>query len=371
MSAPSGPPGGGANEFPPAGDDTGEEPAGTEDEAASPPAPGSSSGPALIGRIGALAGRASELSRRRSFRVAFGLLLVALAVWAVFSRREEVADAVTQLSPGWLAFAALATVLNVALAGMVWRTLLADLGSRLRLPVAARIFFVGQLGKYLPGSVWPVVMQTELGRDHHVPRRRTATATVVSMLLSVLSALLVVLIAVPFAPEALPDGFGWAVLLVVPLAVVLHPAVMGRLVDRALRIVSKEGLPERTSGRGTVVSTLWAIGSWVGAGLQVWALSVPLGADANVSTALLLIGGYALAWAVGFVVIIAPAGAGAREVALAAVLSTVLDDHGKVVVVVLISRVLFTAVDLLAAGTGILAARRHHPAAGSPEHPII
>ncbi|MBT0770342.1 flippase-like domain-containing protein [Kineosporia sp. J2-2] len=312
-----------------------------------------------VARVGALAGRASELSRARWFRVCFGLLLVGLAVWAVLSQRHQVADALSQLSPGWVVVAALATVVNVALAGMVWRTLLADLGSRLSLQVAARIFFVGQLGKYLPGSVWPVVMQTELGRDHQVPRRRTATATVVSMLLSVLSALLVVLIALPFAPEALPSGFGWAVLLIVPLAVVLHPAVMGRLVDRALKIVSKEGLPERTSGRGTLAATLWAVGSWVGAGLQVWALSVPLGADANVSTALLLIGGYALAWAVGFVVIIAPAGAGAREVALAAVLSTVLDSHGEVVVVVLISRVLFTAVDLLAAGAGILTARRH------------
>lgn len=317
-----------------------------------------SKGKALIGRLGSLAGQASELSRKRWFRIAFGLLLVALAVWAVLSQREQVADAVGQLSPGWLVLAILATGVNVALAGMVWRTLLADLGSTLRLPVAARIFFVGQLGKYLPGSVWPVVMQTELGRDHHVPRRRTATATVVGMLLSVLSALLVVLIAVPFAPEALPEGFGWAVLLVVPLAVLLHPAVLGRLVDRALRIVSKEGLPERTSGRGTVAATLWAVGSWIGAGLQVWALSIPLGADATLSTAILLVGGYALAWAVGFVVVIAPAGAGAREVALAAVLSQVLDSHGKVVVVVLVSRVLFTAVDLAAAGAGILAARR-------------
>ncbi|GLY14836.1 hypothetical protein Kisp01_18510 [Kineosporia sp. NBRC 101677] len=334
--------------------------AASADEAA--PSSGSGS-KALVARLGSVAGQASELSRTRWFRISFGLLLVALAAWAVLSQREQVTDAISQLSPGWLVLAALATMVNVALAGMVWRTNLADLGSPLKLPVAARIFFVGQLGKYLPGSVWPVVMQTELGRDHHVPRRRTATATVVGMLLSVLSALLVVLIAVPFAPEALPDGFGWAVLLVVPLAVVLHPAVMGRLVDRALRIVSKEGLPERTSGRGTLTATLWAIGSWIGAGLQVFALSVPLGADATLSTAILLIGGYALAWAVGFVIIIAPAGAGAREVALAAVLAQVLDSHGKVVVVVLVSRVLFTLVDLVAAGAGILAARRHQPAA--------
>ena len=69
---------------------------------------------------------------------------------------------------------------------------------------------------------------------------------------------------------------------------------------------------------------------------------------------MLLIGGYGLAWAVGFIVIIAPAGAGAREVALAAVLAAVLDVSGAVVVVVLLSRVLFTLVDLGAAGLGLL-----------------
>jgi uncharacterized membrane protein YbhN (UPF0104 family) len=338
--------------------------AGTEPDPKPDPDPGRS---ALIARVGTWAGQATELSRSRWFRIAFGLLLVALATWAVLSRREQVSDAIGQLSPGWLVVAGLATIVNVTLAGLVWRTVLADLGSRLKFSVAARIFFVGQLGKYLPGSVWPVVMQTELGHDHQVPRRRTATATVVSMLLSLLSALLVLLIALPFAPDALPDGFAWAVVLVLPLVVVLHPAVMGRLVHRVLRIVTKEGLPERTTTRGTLVATLWAIGSWTGAGLQVWALSVPLGADANVSTALLLIGGYALAWAVGFVVIIAPAGAGAREVALAAVLSTVLDSHGEVVVVVLLSRVLFTVTDLVAAGTGILVARHRGPAGRAAE----
>jgi uncharacterized membrane protein YbhN (UPF0104 family) len=306
-----------------------------------------------------LLSRASALSRSRVFRAAFGALLVALAGWAVGSEWHDVRAALAKLDGRWLLLAVLATILNVALAGMVWRTVLADLGSRLRLPVAARIFFVGQLGKYLPGSVWPVVMQTELGRDHHVPRRRTATATMVSLLLSVASALLVTLLALPLAPLALPKGFGWAVLLVAPLAILLHPSVLNRLVDLGLRLMGRERLEERTSLRGTLLATVWAIGSWTGAGLQVWALSVPLGAPADLRTAALMIGGYSLAWAVGFVVIIAPAGAGAREVALAAVLAPVL-DRGAVVVVVLLSRVLFTLVDLGAAGVGLVASRLHH-----------
>ena len=101
------------------------------------------------------------------------------------------------------------------------------------------------------------------------------------------------------------------------------------------------------------------LGSWAGAGLQVWALAVPLGAPADLRTAVLVIGGYALAWAVGFIVIIAPAGVGPREIVLGAVLSAVLDRPGAVVVIVLLSRVMFTLVDLGAAGIGLLIGRSH------------
>ena len=80
-------------------------------------------------------------------RGGFGAFAVGLAVWAVASEWDEVTAAMRSLDLEAVLLALLATVLNVALAGLVWRTLLADLGSRVSLPVAARIFFVGQLGK--------------------------------------------------------------------------------------------------------------------------------------------------------------------------------------------------------------------------------
>lgn len=316
-----------------------------------------------------LAERVLGAGRSPVVRWLVGGVAVALAVWAVATERDEVADAVRRLDPPWIAAAAVATVLNVLLAGMVWRTVLADLGSPVPIPVAARIFFVGQLGKYVPGSVWPIVMQAELGRDHRVPRSRTVTATTISILLSVTSALLVVLLALPFDSKVVPDGFSWAVVLVVPLLVVLHPGVLRRLLDRALRMAGREPLERVTSPRGTALATVFALTSWICSGLQVYALAVSLGAPRGPHTLALAIGGYSLAWAVGFLVVIAPAGAGAREVALAAVLAPVLDSGGAIVVVVLMSRVLFTLVDLAVAGAGLAAGHRHRvepPAAKDP-----
>lgn len=301
--------------------------------------------------------RALAAVRSRTARWVFALVAVALATWAVAARWSEVTEAVVRLSPGWLLLALAATVANAALAGLMWDAVLRDLGTRLPLPVAARVFFVGQLGKYVPGSVWPMVVQAELASDHGVPRRRTAAATVASLLLAIASALLVVLATLPFVPDVLPAGFGWAPLLVLPLAVLLHPRVLVPVIDRALRAVGREPLDRRTTLAGTLRGTGWAVLSWCCAGVQVAALAIPLGAPATARTLALAAGGYALAWAVGFVVVVAPAGAGAREVALAAVLSTVL-GAGAVVVVVLVSRVLFTLTDLALAGAGVAAARR-------------
>jgi uncharacterized membrane protein YbhN (UPF0104 family) len=322
-----------------------------------------------VKRLLKLGSRALALGRKPAVRWGFGAFAVGLAVWAVVAEWDEVTAALRSLDPEAVVLALVATIVNVALAGMVWRTLLADLGSRVSLPVAARIFFVGQLGKYLPGSVWPVVMQAELGRDHRVPRQRTATATLITLLLGIASALIVVLLAIPFDSRVVPPGFEWAVVLVVPLLVALHPTVLNWGIDRILTFLGREAMDHRTSLRGTVLATLWAIGSWIGAGLQVYCLAVALGAPPGIDTASLAIGGYTLAWAVGFVVVVAPAGAGAREVALAAVLAPVLGS-GEVIVVVLVSRLLFTAVDLAAAGLGLAVGHRHRvPLGPTPKAP--
>jgi uncharacterized membrane protein YbhN (UPF0104 family) len=303
------------------------------------------------------AGRAAlRATQSRAARVGFVAVAVALAVFALWSRWPDVERAVQRLDARYLVLAALATMGNLALSGLAWRSLVADLGARLPLGLAARVFFVGQIGKYVPGSLWPMIVQAELAKQH-VARRLTAAATFLLILLSGATALLVMLAALPFAPEGGGAGLAWAALLVLPAVALMHPGVIGRLLDRGLRLLGREPLERWTSVRGTSVSAAWAVGAWLLAGVQVWLLAVPLGAPATWRTFALAVGGYALAWAVALVVVVAPAGAGAREIALGAVLSPVL-DRGAVVVVVLLSRVLFTAADLTLAGLGFAAGRR-------------
>ncbi|MFZ2015906.1 MAG: hypothetical protein WAV00_18985, partial [Nocardioides sp.] len=52
---------------------------------------------------------------------------------------------------------------TVALLGL-WRALLRGLGTVPPLGDAWPVFYVSQLGKYLPGLLWPAVAQMEAGR---------------------------------------------------------------------------------------------------------------------------------------------------------------------------------------------------------------
>ena len=101
-------------------------------------------------------------------------------------------------------------------------------------------------------------------------------------------------------------------------------------------------------------ASAWALLAWLLAGLHLWLIVTALGAEPTVATAALAVGAYALAWTVGFLVIVAPAGVGVREAVLGLVLAGQLSD-GSVVVAVLASRVLMTVADV---ALGLAAARR-------------
>ena len=62
-------------------------------------------------------------------------------------------------------------IASPALSMLGWRALLADLGSPLHVAPASGVFLVGQLGKYLPGSVWSVLAQAEIAGQQRVDNK--------------------------------------------------------------------------------------------------------------------------------------------------------------------------------------------------------
>ena len=282
----------------------------------------------------------------RPVRWGFTAAAVAIGCYAVARQWTDVRAALASIGVLTVAAAMVSVLLAMFASMQMWRVLLAALGSPRPIRVGARIMFVGQLGKYLPGSVWSVLAQMELGNAHRVPRHHSGSASVLAMLMALLSGLLTALVTLPFVARSTP--YLWAFLAAPFLLAFLHPKVLNYGLGRLFRLTRRPPLEQPLTARAIAISLTWSFGAWILYGLQIWLLATRLGAPRG-TTALLALGGFAFAWSVGFLVVFVPAGAGVRDLLLVALLSPVI-GVGAATAVALVSRVLTTAGDMLAAG---------------------
>src|SRR5262249_56906349 len=68
------------------------------------------------------------------------------------------------LQPGWLAVSGLLYVLGLGTSAWFWIRLLRALGQHPPVLAAVRAYYVGHLGKYLPGKAWALIMRTTMIR---------------------------------------------------------------------------------------------------------------------------------------------------------------------------------------------------------------
>ena len=316
--------------------------------------------------------RAARRALRENVWLRAGLLAAAvgLAVYGLASRWPQVHSALAKLAWYDVAGAALCALAGLGCMMLAWRALLADLGSPLPLRTAIRVMFVGQLGKYLPGAVWAVAAQVELARDHDVPRRRSATASLVAMATTLVVALVAAGIMLPLVSAHAVRQYWW-VLAVTPLAAAcLYPPVNKFLLDLALKAARKPPL-ERPVSRPAMARTLaWTALGWLCYGAHAWFL-IRVFAGRGGDAFALALGAYALAWSAGFLIVFFPGGIGPRELALIAVLAPVM-PAASALVVALASRVVMTVGDLIWAGIGLALGRAdgaRRPAAPAGRQP--
>jgi uncharacterized membrane protein YbhN (UPF0104 family) len=288
--------------------------------------------------------------------------VVAAAAVAIYRDRHSFADTIRHVGVAATIASFAAGLLGVAATYPSWREVLGGLGVRLPWTAGARVFFVSQLGKYLPGSIWPVLMQMEAGRARGASRRTMLAANLITVVLSCATGLILACLLLPISDAHALARYWWVLLALPPLLVLLHPRAMSAALDRLFRLVRRAPLGERLDPVATARAGGWALVSWLGLGLQVWILYAAAG-HASFSGWLLCTGGMALAVAAGILFIPAPAGAGLRELILVLVLKPDLGTGGALAVVVA-SRVLLVIADL-ALAAGVFALRSRSPSTAS------
>ena len=249
-----------------------------------------------------------------------------------------------------------------------WRAALADLGGSLPQAGAMRVFYPGQLGKYVPGTIWPAVTQMRLGRDYRVPPRASGAAFAVFMLMLVGTGLLVGLPVVPLLGRDAVDEYHWLVLVLPLFVLALAPPVLNRAIALALRAIGRPPLPAPLSLAGVLRVAGWALLSWLCYGVHAYLLARSLGVEGGGLLWLQCTGAFAAAFASGPLLLVVPAGAGVREAALLLLLGPTVTVPVAAVIAVS-SRLLFIVGDLAWSAVAVLAARRVLRPPGPPPPP--
>ena len=301
------------------------------------------------------------------------VLVVVAAVWQLWINWEVVVLTVSELQWHRTALSLLAVIVGIGCSTMSWQVLLDDLGKPIGVGRGAQIFLVGQLGKYLPGSIWAYVLQIELGSKAGLARARVFAATLFSVVVAVVAALLCGSVAIPslMAEDPRLSWLPWLYVILPFALIMLWPRVLTAIVRTGFRLLRRPR-PDHPVTLPVVAKSLgFAIGSYLSFGTHLWLLA-DTRQGLTISPWALCVGTMAIAMLAGLVVFMLPSGVGAREFVIIVALTPIV-GVGAATAYAAVSRVMFIVADLLTAGTaaavGVATRRRLGAYHGDPDVP--
>jgi uncharacterized membrane protein YbhN (UPF0104 family) len=261
--------------------------------------------------------------RNRIIAWTIKILIVAVVVWFV---RGTLTNAWSQLQayqwtlrPGWLIASGLLYLGGMLLAGVFWRQVLLALGEQAGLVETLRAYYIGHLGKYVPGKAMVFVIRAGLLAHRRVNPAVAAVAVFVETMtmMAVGAAVGGVIVAVGFYQQKML--FLGSLAMVVLAGLPTLPPVF-RLAVRILGIGRSNpqmqqgllGLGYRTLLLGWVIN----VPAWLLIGLSLWATLRGIGIELELHASLLpCVACSTLGTVVGILSML-PGGIGAREAAL-------------------------------------------------------
>ena len=287
--------------------------------------------------------------------IAIGVAGIAFVARRIVHDRSEIADALSSADLAWLVVGGVAGLFAMGLIGVNWLLILRHAGATAPWRRGMSWFFVGQLGKYVPGGIWPIVGQADLAHRGNTPRRAAYSSTALSMVATFLAAATVAAVSGLISPSdgrLLPATIAMG--LVLAFGVLVIPAARSTLDRLAERVTRKQlRLP---APRWFTLLVVRHLPVWVSfAGMNIFAV-VALGSDLDASLVVELIFVTCVSWMAGFVVVGVPGGIGVRETIFISMTTAPL-GAGVAVSVAVLSRVVSIVVDLVGAAVSVPVAR--------------
>ena len=293
---------------------------------------------------------------KRVLQIGLPVIILALFVYQVKKNWADLTAYTFQLNPWLLALAFLGFMLQELSYGLIWRAVLARLGSHLGLRTCLRIYLASEFVRYIPGNVWHVLTRILWAGKYGVSRPVAFASMAIELITKLAAGILVFSISLLFWQDigkvgsllhgSLLDILGVAS--IIALFIGLHPRILNGVLNWALRRMKREPIQLTLRYSDILFITLAWCASWIVAGTAFYILLLALWPAAPFAGWPICIGIYAIAWDIGFVSFITPSGLGIREAAIVALFALALPlPTGLASIMALLSRLVSTVAEVV------------------------
>lgn len=296
---------------------------------------------------------ASPGARRIAWRFAQYALAIAFVIFAAWTiwrqwRDASAAELNIELHWGWLGLSSLVVLATYGLLVEIWRRLLARSGARVSFALAARVWFVSNLGKYVPGKVWQLTSMATMMRREQVSLAVAGSSAIMVAVCNVVAGFVVVLALGTQSLRALGARTQGAVmaatvilllaLLLAPLTVKWAATLVGRVMKRTVSL-SIPAVAVWESTAGYVIT--WLL---YGVAFELFAVAVVGRAGGSWAA---YVATFTLSYLVGYLALPAPGGLGVREWAMTTVFVALkLGTPAEAAVITVASRLWLTVLEV-------------------------
>ena len=283
----------------------------------------------------------SSLARISSLiGVAIGIAGVAFVVRTLVSKWDEVSDAFSQVDAINLLLSLLFGLAAMTSIGWIWVTMIVARSHNVRHRNAMSWYFTGQLGKYVPGGIWPIVGRAELAVRNGIPRLDAYASTGLSLVTTYAAAVVTIGIGAAATTGHRLIAILIAIALMAAYASFSQPSLRAVLIRVASRISSSAS--SLTDPKRLARLTVLHIPAWILMSLSTSVTATAFGANIGIADMLFIT---TTSWLAGFVVVGVPGGIGVREAVFTSLAGGIIGTP-MAISLALMSRVVFIAVDL-------------------------
>jgi hypothetical protein len=295
--------------------------------------------------------------KKRWLMVALRLLILAAVIGAVqhtlWSGLRDLGRQHFHFHPAWLVFSGLLYLAALLPCGLFWHRVLRAMGEDALRGETLRAYYIGHLGKYVPGKALVVILRAGLIRSYRVNAVVAAISVFYETLtmMTVGSFLAAAILAVQLAKYEIPFVVALGSMVAVGLPTI--PPVFRRLIHLMGVTRADPARIEQISrlGYGTLLAG-WVLNviSWVGMALSLWAVqrSMGLAEPQPWSQLPLCTACVALATVTGFLSMI-PSGLFVRDLVLAQLMYPLVGKSAALVVA-LVLRLVWLVAEVLISG---------------------